>query len=115
HIEDLYAWFLSQSFQHTDDDGNPLDTEHIWEIFERQVEDKGDGTGNFLWPRMQRPDGKWFGFDKTILARKKAQYASLAKFRAQYYNNPNNEEDSVIKSENFQYYDRKHLVQQYGN
>lgn len=112
--DDLYAWFLSQNFHHTDDEGNPEDTEFIWEVFERQVEDRGDGTGNFLWPRMKREDGKVFGFDKTILARKKAQYASLAKFRAQYYNNPNNEEDSLIKSDNFQYYDRKHLTQQYG-
>lgn len=113
--DDLYAFYLEQSFNHTDDDGNPIDTEFVWEIFERQVEDRGDGNGNFLWPRMQRSDGKWFGFDKVILARKKAQYSSLAKFRAQYYNNPNSEEDSVLKSDHFQYYDKKFLNQQYGS
>lgn len=112
--DDLYAWFLEQSFNHTDEDGNPIDTEFVWEVFERQVEDRGDGTGNFLWPRTKRNDGKVFGFDKVILARKKAQYSSLAKFRAQYYNNPNVHEDSVIKPDHFQYYDKKWLNQNYG-
>src|SRR5690606_16714197 len=79
-----------------------------------QGEDRGDGTGNFLWPRTQRADGKWFGFDAKILAIKKSQYYDLAKFRAQYYNNPNSSEDSVLKKEMFQYYDKKYLTQSNG-
>lgn len=112
--DDLYAFYLSTSYSLYDEEGNATQNEFLWEIFERQVEDRGDGTGNFLWPRMQRPDGKWFGFDKVILAKKKAQYSSPAKFRAQYYNNPNNNDDSLIKTDHFQYYDKKFLNQQYG-
>jgi hypothetical protein len=40
----------------------------------RSVEENGDGTGEFLWPRQQRRDGKWFGFDAKILAKKRGQY-----------------------------------------
>ncbi len=115
HPDDLYATFLEASYSIYDEDGNPGEDIYLYETFERQVEDRGDGTGNFLWPRMQRADGKWFGFDQTILAKKKAQYFDLGKFRAQYYNNPNSDETSVIKSDLFQYYDKKHLTQAHGN
>lgn len=115
HPDDLYASFLEANYSLIGDDGLAEEPEYLYEIFERQVEDRGDGTGNFLWPRMQRNDGKWFGFDQKVLAKKKAQYFDLGKFRAQYYNNPNSEEDSVIKKDSFQYYDKKHLTQSMGN
>lgn len=114
HPEDLYQTYLSTVYEIYDDEGAPIDQEYLFEVYERQVEDRGDGTGNFLWPRMQRADGKWFGFDAKILAIKKAQYYDLAKFRAQYYNNPNSTEDSVLKKEMFQYYDKKYLTQSNG-
>jgi len=44
--------------------------ESIYEVMERAVEDNGDGTGDFLWPRQLRKDGKMFGFDIKILAKK---------------------------------------------
>lgn len=115
HPEDLYSTMLEAQYENWDEDGEEIGKEDLYEVFERQVEDRGDGTGNFLWPRMQRPDGKWFGFDMKVLSKKKAQYFDLSKFRAQYYNNPNNEEDSVLKRELFQYYDKKFLSQSYGN
>ena len=115
HPEDLYSTMMEATYENFSEEGEVLDNEYLYEVFERQVEDRGDGTGNFLWPRQQRADGKWFGFDMRVLAKKKAQYFDLSKFRAQYYNNPNNEEDSILKRELFQYYDKKHLSQSYGN
>jgi hypothetical protein len=57
----------------------------------------GDGTGEFLWPRSQRSDGKWFGFNQEELAKKRAQYLNKVHFRAQYYNDPH-DIDSVHRS-----------------
>jgi hypothetical protein len=90
-------------------DGEITDTEPLYEVFERQVEDIGDGTGQFLWPRQQRYDGKWFGFDYKILAKKRAQYLDRVQFRAQYYNDPNDTESAAISRDLFQYFDPKHL------
>ena len=114
HPDDYYGACLEQNYTLYDDEGMG-ENEYLYEVFERQVEDKGDGTGNFLWPRMQRYDGKWFGFDMKVLAKKKAQYFDLGKYRAQYYNNPNSESSSALKQDLFQYYDKKHLTQSTGH
>ena len=106
HPKDLYQDFLNTHVEVFDEEGNVIDSTALWEVFERQVETRGDGTGEFLWPRTQRYDGKWFGFNREILARKKAGYYDLTKFRAQYYNNPNDVGSASIKRENFQYFDR---------
>jgi len=79
------------------------------------VETAGDGTGQFLWPKQKRYDGKWFGFDQTELARKRAQYLDKTQFRAQYYNNPNDISSATIKPEYFQNYDPTHLTLQGNN
>lgn len=114
HPKDLYNDFLESTVDIFDEEGNIIDSESLYEIFERQVEDRGDGTGEFLWPRKQRGDGKWFGFNREILAKKKAQYHDLTKFRAQYYNNPNDQSSASIKGEYFQYYEKNHLVRREG-
>lgn len=114
HPKDLYNDFMEMIVEEFDQDGNIIKTDQLYELFERQVEDRGDGSGNFLWPRMQRGDGKWFGFNREILAKKKAQYADQTKFRAQYYNNPNDLSSSSIKPDMFQYYDKAFLRQDSG-
>ena len=114
HPKDLYGDMYSMNYDVYDDEGNVIMTEPLYEVYERQVEDQGDGTGQFLWPRQQRSDGKWFGFDRNILSKKKAQYADLVKFRAQYYNNPNDAGSSAIKSSMFQYYNKSLLNQRSG-
>ena len=114
HPKDLYADFMEQIVYLYDEDGQIEDSYHLWELFERQVESRGDGTGEYLWPRQQRKDGKWFGFNQQILAQKKAQYFDQTRFRAQYYNDPNDLSVSVIKPEHFQYYKKEHLYQQGG-
>lgn len=110
HPKDLYHTMLETKFDQYDETGaEVVGTEELYEVFERAVEDRGDGTGVFIWPRQQREDGKWFGFDQRVLARKRAQYIDKTQFRAQYYNDPNDVSEAPIKRDWFQYYDPKHL------
>ncbi len=109
HPQDLYSELLKMEEEIFNEEGDIIDGIPLYEIFERAVEDRGDGTGQFLWPRQQRSDGKWFGFDRAVLAKKRAQYLDQTQFRAQYYNDPNDLADSPIPREAFQYYDPKYL------
>lgn len=115
HPKDLYSELMEMEEKIYDDNGDETgEAEPIYEIFERAVEDRGDGTGQFLWPRQQRADGKWFGFDAKILARKRGQYINKTQFRAQYYNDPNDMGDLRIDRSQFQYYDKKFLTLENG-
>ena len=109
HPADLYNDLLQMTEDLFDEDGNKVGEENIYEIFERPVEDRGDGTGVMLWPRMQRKDGKWFGFDIKVLAKKRGQYLDKGQFRAQYYNDPSDPDNVPVSSDKFQYFDRKFL------
>jgi hypothetical protein len=109
HPKDLYQDLVTTMVDVFDEDGEIVDQEPLFEKFERQVENRGDGTGEFLWPRQARYDGKWFGFDERILARKKAQYLDRTQFRAQYYNDPNDLSEAPIDPSCFQYYEPAHL------
>jgi len=115
HPKDLYDDYLSQIVEIRDDEGDIVESFQLFEVFEKKVEDRGDGAGEFIWPRMQNPvDGKWYGFNIKELAFKKAQYSDVTKFRAQYYNNPNDISTSSITPELFQYYERKHVHRDQG-
>jgi phage terminase large subunit-like protein len=111
---DLYNDLSEMVEEIYDEDGDPIDYEPIYEKFERQVEDQGDGTGEFLWPRQQRDDGRWFGFDRKILSQKRGKYLDKTQFFAQYYNNPNNPDSSGIDPNLFQYYDKKYITRTNG-
>jgi len=115
HGKDLYNDLIEMEEELFDDQGQQIGSEAMYETFQREVEDRGDGTGEFLWPRQQRADGKWFGFDIKILAQKRAKYLDKTQYYAQYYNNPNNPDGSVIQKEFFQYYDKRFLRQEYGD
>jgi phage terminase large subunit-like protein len=114
HPNDLYARLIEMETEVFDKEGTLLDTIPVYEVFLREVENEGNGTGEFLWPRQQRSDGKWFGFDANILAKKRAQYLDKTQFFAQYYNDPNKFENSFISSNDFQYYDRAAIINKYG-
>lgn len=115
HPKDLYESLMKATIDIYDEDGELVSDESLYEKFEKTVEDRGDGTGQYLWPRQQRKDGKWFGFDQKILAKKRAQYIdNPVQFRAQYYNDPNSEEGAGISREYFQYYDPKKLTRVAG-
>ena len=111
---DLYNDMLGMTVETLNESGDVVSEEPLYEIFERQVEDLGDGTGEFLWPRQQRYDGKWFGFNQEILSRKRAQYLDKTQFRAQYYNDPNDVSEAPIGKDLFQYYERQKLHQTDG-
>ena len=114
HPKDLYATMLEMEVETHDEFGNVISTQPLFEVKERAVENAGDGTGQFLWPRQQRVDGKWFGFDIKVLADKKSQYLNKIHFRAQYYNDPRDVDSSPIKRNLFQYYDPTWLVRRDG-
>lgn len=115
HPQDLYNDILQMRVEEFDESGFVTGDSEVYEIFERQVEDIGDGSGQFLWPRQQRTDGKWYGFDQRILAQKKAKYLDRTQFRAQYYNDPNDAESAPISSDLFQYYNKGLVQRQNGS
>ena len=114
HPSDLYATLQEQMVDTYDSEGEVVDQYPLFEAFERQVEDRGDGAGQFLWPRQQRYDGKWFGFDRAILAKKRSQYLDRIQFRAQYYNDPNDVSNATITREQFNYYNPQYLSRSNG-
>jgi phage terminase large subunit-like protein len=114
HPADLYNDLLQMTEDIFTERGEKVGEENIYEIFERPVEDLGDGTGEFLWPRSQRKDGKWFGFDMKILAKKRGQYLDKGQFRAQYYNDPSDPDNVPVSPDKFQYYERKHIREENG-
>lgn len=114
HPKDLYSTMQEMRVEYFNADGEEEKSEDLYELFERKVETAGDGTGEYIWPRQQTPDGKWFGFDSGVLARKRAQYLDKTQFRAQYYNDPNDVSTSLIRREHFQYYEKSHLSRSEG-
>lgn len=109
HPLDLYNDMLNMKAEVFSEEGEIIDVQPIYEVFQRQVESIGDGTGEFLWPRQQRADGKWFGFNAQVLATKRAKYLDKTQFRAQYYNDPNDTTNAPIDRSLFQYYDKRNL------
>lgn len=114
HPNDLYNDQKSMDVELYNEDGSIHSTEPLYEIYEAQVENVGDGTGEFLWPRQQRSDGKWYGFNQSILARKRTQYIDKTQFKAQYYNDPNDRSNSIYDESTFQYYERNFISNRQG-
>lgn len=115
HPKDLYQSLIDMQETIHDKHGNVIDAENVYEVFQRQVETNGDGSGEYLWPRQMRPDGKWFGFNQEILAKKRAQYLDRTQFRAQYYNDPMDPDGGAVKRECFQSYDKGNLSRSMGH
>jgi hypothetical protein len=109
HPNDLYGELFSKRVVRHNDKGEYLSEDDLYEVFERKVENIGDGSGEYLWPRQQNRDGRWFGFNQQILEEKRANYLDQTQFRAQYYNDPNSFDGSGISKDCFQYYDRHFL------
>lgn len=113
HPKDLYGTLLEKTVDIYSAEGEIVDSDPLYEVFERVVESSGDGTGEFLWPRQEHK-GKWFGFNTEILAKKRAQYIDRTQYRAQYYNDPNDADSAAIDPSKFQYYDPKFLTRSSG-
>ena len=114
HPKDLYGTLVTTTQDVVTEDGEVVDSAAVYEVLQKEVEDMGDGTGQYLWPRQQRGDGRWFGFNAKILALKRAKYLDRTQFYAQYYNNPNDPGEEAIASEYFQHYDREFLKKRDG-
>lgn len=111
---DLYANYKKAEVTKYDlESGEFLGVFPLWDVFERVVEDRGDGEGNFLWPRgVDARTNLAYGFDKHVLAAKRAEYAAsyeMAQFYAQYYLNPHDPDSLRVSTESFQYYDPKFI------
>lgn len=105
HPKDIYATWKEQVAEEFDDDGAITGKVKVWDIKEHAVE----VDDVFLWPRTIRSDGKAFGFNKTVLARIKAEYIDRTQFYAQYYNDPNDPDSERMGREVFQYYNPRFL------
>lgn len=110
HPNDVYATWKDQEYDVFDEEGHLVDRKKVWEIKEYTVET----DEVFLWPKTMRPDGKFFGFDKQVLSRIRAEYSDRIQFYAQYYNDPNDPGSNRIERSKFQYYDKKFLKQRDG-
>jgi hypothetical protein len=112
HPKDIYNDMLNMKAEVYDDNGELEDEATIYEVFQREVETAGE----FLWPRQTRADGKKFGFDQNVLAQIKGKYTKdITQYYAQYYNNPNSNENAPIGEDKFQYYERTQLISKEGD
>lgn len=114
HPSDLYSDLMEMKIEKYDELGDVEESTPLFEKMEEAVESVGDGTGEYLWPKQQSADGRWYGFDQQILAKKRAQYINKTHFRAQYYNDPHDVGSSVFKRDLFQYYDAGFLSSRDG-
>ncbi len=115
HPDDAYQAMIEAEFPLWDPDKKVFEGKaNLWDVFQRETEDVGNGTGNFIWPRTFNPDtGEGYGFDHQILAIIRADYESkgeLAQYFCQYYNDPNAIALQRIDRSKFQYYDPKNLT-----
>jgi len=116
HPKDIYNDLQAMQVPDFNKKGEPTGkSSPRYEIFERQVEDQGDCFGEFLWPRQQRKDGVWFGFNSQVLSEIKSEYLDKGQFKAQYYNDPTGDDSEAIARDSWQHYDKKHLHQQGGH
>ena len=111
HPRDIYDTMINMKEVHYDDEGEVLQEDEVYELFQKVVETDGE----FLWAKKTRNDGKAFGFDSKELARIKAKYIDTTQFYAQYYNDPNTTESARINKENFQYFDKSNLINKEGD
>lgn len=107
HPNDLYSTLLELEEERYDEHGHYTHSEPIYELWEGVLEDspQRDGTGEYLWPRQKRRDGKTFGFDMAVRAKKKAKYIDQGQFYAQYYNDPSDPDNKRVSADMIQYYD----------
>lgn len=114
HPNDLYSELMKLEIEKYNAIGELIERSPLFEVKQYEVETAGDGSGQYLWPRQQRSDGQWFGFDQDALNKKKSQYINKLHFRAQYYNDPHDVDSSPIQRSQFQYYEQKFLTQRDG-
>ena len=113
---DLYGDLKEKEYEVFDADGNCVETRPLWKWFERTVENSKnkDGSGTFVWPRQQMPDGNWYGFSRTELSKKRSEAFNLVLYYCQYYNDPNAAAVDKITNNCFMYMQPNLLEQRQG-
>ena len=114
HPKDQYALWKESTYQDYTDDGEYIGDKNLWHVIEHRVEDNGDGTGTYLWPRVWNPGLKeWFGWDIRSISKKKAEYANngeSTQFYAQYYMEANDPSSHRLRYDDFNYFNPKYLL-----
>jgi phage terminase large subunit-like protein len=114
HPMDQYALWKDSLYSLYTEDGKYLKEANLWHVVERKVEDQGDGTGQYLWPRVWNPTLKeWFGWDIQSLSKKKAEYINNgegSQFYAQYYMEANDPSSYRVRYDQFNYINPKFLL-----
>ena len=111
HPLDAYQIMMDMQYEDPIENENG-DTKLVEQNMFTIMQDDVELDGEFLWPRHQRKDGKYFGFNARILARKKAVYDAnnqITQFFAQYYNDPNDKSTAPISRDLFKYYKKEEL------
>lgn len=105
HPIDQYATWAESTYPRYNDVGEIIGEFPLWSIYEKKVEDIGDGTGAYLWPRTYSTEtGHWYGWDIQSIAKKKAEYLAngeIAQFYAQYYMEPNDPTSERVSRDKF--------------
>lgn len=105
HPADIYTNLKEMMLPKFDDEGDIIGEEELYAFKVHVVE-----TDNvFLWPKEMREDGKFYGFDRKILAIKKTKYIDQTQYYAQYYQQANAAESHRLGKDQFQYYDPKYV------
>jgi hypothetical protein len=110
--KDLYGKMIDAEVPLVDEEtGEQTGTYKQWQVIVREVEDKGNGLGKYIWPRTKSPvTGLWYGFNFKELVAKKVEFLTFGterQFNSQYYNNPDLAQQS--ETTGFQYYNRSGL------
>lgn len=111
HPKDAYQHMMDMTYDDPIEDAEGEITTTEVAMFQIMMDDV-EVDGEFLWPRQQSKEGKYFGFSPTILAKKKAVYESLGEitqFYAQYYNDPNDKSTAPISRDLFKYYKKEEV------
>ena len=111
HPKDAYQIMMDMSYDNPEEnEEGELITSEV-PMFQVMM-DNVEYDGEFLWPRQQRNDGKYFGFNPTVLAKKRAVYEAtgeITQFYAQYYNDPNDKSTAPISRDLFKYYKKEEV------
>ena len=112
HPKDVYQSMIEAEIPEYEDPqtGEIVPAEKLWDVREYQLENIGDGSGQYLWPRGMHPEtGQWYGFDARVRAQILAKYRSMnehVQFACQYYNQTNDPSTHRVRRDKFQYYDK---------
>ncbi len=114
HPDDAYSTMIETEYDVLDEEtGEVIGVRPMYQVSQANVE----SDGQYLWPRQKANDGKAYGFNANVLAKKKAMYTStgnITQFYAQYYNDPNNRDSAPISRDIFRYYDKSELDNKHG-